>query len=42
MEINIEKCTDKELFLEMIDDAIHSLQLIREQLIQEIYYDELC
>ena len=41
MEINIEKCDDKEQFLELIDDCIHSLQLIREKLIQAIYYDEL-
>jgi len=40
-EITINKCTNPENFLEILDDCIEYFQKLREQIRQEIYYDEL-
>ncbi len=37
--IEVQKCTEPEKFIEMIDDCIQSLQELREKIRQEIYYN---
>lgn len=39
--IEVQKCTEPEKFLEMIDDCIQSLQELREKVRQEIYYNDI-
>lgn len=39
--IDLQKCTNPEKFLEIIDDCIEQLSQLREKIRQEVYYDEL-
>ncbi len=39
--VEIEKYNVEEKFLDILDDCISKLETIREQVRQEIYYDEL-
>lgn len=39
--IELHKCIEPEKFLDILDDCIQTLEDLREQVRQEIYYDEL-
>ena len=39
--IDFRKCIDAERFLEILDSCLRTLEDLREEVRQEIYYDEL-